>query len=131
LIEGDRALPAWVSRTAFLLQHAPFCNPFLTRTESTYLRSAAGYFRFFGFEGVTRAIDQILQMTVPDEDVVYILLQDFLLDDLRHTRIKSESSVGSILSVHERQHRQDLAIFRPGCAAAFEDPKYYDFNHGA
>ncbi|KAG1866485.1 hypothetical protein DFJ58DRAFT_723982 [Suillus subalutaceus] len=80
LIERNHALPAWVNRAAFLMQHAPFCNPFLTRHEATFLHLASSYLHFYGYGDATRAIDHVLQLTVPDEDVVNILLQELLLD---------------------------------------------------
>ncbi|KAG1868221.1 hypothetical protein C8R48DRAFT_671655 [Suillus tomentosus] len=126
LIEDDKALPAWVNCAAFLLQTSPFCNPFVTRHESAYLRSAAGYFRFYGYEHTSNMIDRVLQLTVPDEDVVHILLQELLLDNLFRTNIKPHSSLGSILALHERKHRQDFVMFRPGPAGTYEDPQHYD-----
>ncbi|KAG1784463.1 uncharacterized protein HD556DRAFT_1451750 [Suillus plorans] len=122
LIEDDKVLPAWVNCAAFLLQTSPFCNPFVTRQESAYLRSAAGYFRFYGYEHTSNIIDHILQLTVPDEDVVHILLQELLLDNLFCTNIKPHSSLGSILALHERKHHQDFVMFQPGPARTYKDP---------
>jgi hypothetical protein len=128
IIEDDKALPAWVNHAAFLLQTAPFCNPFLTRHESAYLRSAAGYFRFYGYEHSANLIDCILQLTVPDEDIIYILLQELLLDDLFRTNIRPLANLGTIFATHERKHRQEFAVFRPGPASAFEDFPQYEIN---
>ncbi|KAG1797840.1 uncharacterized protein HD556DRAFT_1440799 [Suillus plorans] len=125
IVENDKALPAWVNRSAFFLQTAPFCNPFLTRHESTYLRSAASYFRFYGYEHTTNIIDHVLQLTVPDENVVYILLQHLLLDDLSRTGVKPLSSIGNILALHERKHREEFVIFQPGFASTFKDAQHY------
>ncbi|KAG2120933.1 uncharacterized protein F5147DRAFT_766808 [Suillus discolor] len=125
LIENDKALPAWVNRSAFFLQMAPFCNPFLTQHESTYLRSAASYFCFYGYEHTTNIIDHVLQLTVPDEDVIYILLQDLLLNDLSCTGVKPLASLGDILALHECKHHEEFVIFRPGLANTFEDVHHY------
>ncbi|KAG1876939.1 hypothetical protein C8R48DRAFT_768506 [Suillus tomentosus] len=131
LVERDCALPAWVNRASFLLQHAPFANPFLTRNESAFLRSASSYLRFYGYDESSRAIDNILQMTVPDEDIVGILLQELFLDELFGTRVKAEESLGKIFAIHERKHRQDFGIQRPGSVHVFEDTDYFVSKSGA
>lgn len=124
-VENDKALPAWVNHSAFFLQMAPFCNLFLTWHKSTYLHLAASYFHFYGYEHMTNIIDHVLQLTLPDEDIVYILLQHLLLNDLLRTGVKPLSSLGRILALHECKHCKEFVIFRPGFMSTFKDMQHY------
>ncbi|KAG1774938.1 hypothetical protein EV702DRAFT_1047265 [Suillus placidus] len=69
-------------------------------------------------------------LTVPDEDVMYILLQELLLDDLFRTNIKPLANLGTIFATHERRHQQDFAVFRPEPVSAYEGTVQYE-NNGA
>ncbi|KAG2743068.1 hypothetical protein P692DRAFT_20821629 [Suillus brevipes Sb2] len=67
-------------------------------------------------------------LTVPDEDIIYILLQELLLDDLFRTNIQPLANLGTIFATHKRKHQQEFAVFRPGPASAFEDFPQYEIN---
>ncbi|KAH7903305.1 hypothetical protein BJ138DRAFT_1120520 [Hygrophoropsis aurantiaca] len=56
-------------RVNFYEQRAPSCNPLFLRPEAAFLRSAAGLFRFHNYVDLADEIDDLLQLSLPDEDV--------------------------------------------------------------
>ncbi|KAG2079507.1 uncharacterized protein F5147DRAFT_785013 [Suillus discolor] len=114
VVDGVRCIPASVNRATFFHQLCPSANPLFAYEEVAYLRSAAGLFRFFGYFVLADAIDDLLQRSVPDEDIIFILLQNYLLDDLRGTNVVPTTSTKFILSLAEAKYDRDYDAKRVG-----------------
>jgi hypothetical protein len=114
VVDGVRCIPASVTRTTFFLQLCPPANPLFTYEEVAFLRSAAGLFRFFGYFTLADTIDDLLQRPLPDEDVIFNLLQNYLLDDLRGTGVTPLTSINFLLTAAESKLERDATIKRVG-----------------
>jgi hypothetical protein len=114
IIDGVRCIPASVTRATFFMQLCPAANPLFTYEEVAFLRSAAGLFRFFGYFTLADAIDDLLQRPLPDEDVIFDLLQNYLLDDLRGTGVTPLRNINFLLSVAESKLERSATIKRVG-----------------
>ncbi|KAH7902860.1 hypothetical protein BJ138DRAFT_1200389, partial [Hygrophoropsis aurantiaca] len=57
-----------VSRREFFKLRAPACNVLFKDEEVSFLRSAVGIFRVYGYEALSDQIDTLLQLSLPDED---------------------------------------------------------------
>ncbi|KAG1850978.1 hypothetical protein C8R48DRAFT_676590 [Suillus tomentosus] len=114
IIDGVRCIPASVNRAAFFMQLCPAANPLFTLEEFAYLRTAAGLFRFFGHFTIADAVDDLLQRSLPDEDIVYTLLQNYSLDDLRGTGVSPSKSLKYLLNVAEAWCENSSEVNRVG-----------------
>ncbi|KAG1758322.1 hypothetical protein EDD22DRAFT_956997 [Suillus occidentalis] len=94
-------IPASVTYTTFFLQLCPAANPLFSYEEVAFLCSAAGLFCFFGYFTLVDAINDLLQHPLPDEDVIFNLLQNYLLDNLHGTGITPLSSINLLLTAAE------------------------------
>ncbi|KAG2737169.1 hypothetical protein P692DRAFT_20883880 [Suillus brevipes Sb2] len=114
IVDGVRCIPASVTRTTFFLQLCPAANPLFSYEEIAFLRSAAGLFRFFGYFTLADAIDDLLQRPLPDEDVIFNLLQNYLLDDLRGTGVAPLCSINYLLTAAESKLEHNSVTSRVG-----------------
>ncbi|KAG1854094.1 hypothetical protein C8R48DRAFT_776873 [Suillus tomentosus] len=114
VVDGVRCIPASVNRATFFHQLCPSANPLFTYEEIAFLRTAVGLFRFFGYFALADDIDDLLQRSLPDEDIVFILLQNYLLDDLRGTNVIPTTSTKFILSLAEAKCDKDYDAKRVG-----------------
>ncbi|KAG2738157.1 hypothetical protein P692DRAFT_20882849 [Suillus brevipes Sb2] len=101
VVDGVRCIPASVTRATFFMQLCPAANPLFSYEEVAFLRSAAGLFRFFGYFTLADAIDDLLQCPLPDEDMIFNLLQNYLLDDLHSTGVAPLCSINYLLTAAE------------------------------
>ncbi|KIK32304.1 hypothetical protein CY34DRAFT_19144 [Suillus luteus UH-Slu-Lm8-n1] len=114
VVDGVRCIPASVTRTTFFLQLCPSANPLFAYEEIAFLRSAAGLFRFFGYFTLADAIDDLLQRPLPDEDVIFTLLQNYLLDDLRGTGVVPLNNINQLLTAAESKLERNANSLRVG-----------------
>ncbi|KIK31918.1 hypothetical protein CY34DRAFT_19447 [Suillus luteus UH-Slu-Lm8-n1] len=114
VVDGVRCIPASVTRATFFLQLCPAANPLFSHEEVAFLRSAAGLFRFFSYFTLADAIDDLLQRPLPDEDVIFTLLQNYLLDDLRGTGVAPLCSINYLLTTAESKLEHNTNITRTG-----------------
>ena len=103
--------PVKLPHGEFFQQFAPTANPLFTVAETGFLRSASGILRFYGQVGVSNLIDNILQTTLPDEDLIATLLTYGHLDDqsemtLRNNLIKGDSGI-YFETAHHLRNKQD------------------------
>ncbi|KAG1735825.1 hypothetical protein EDB19DRAFT_1910554 [Suillus lakei] len=104
VVDGVRCIPATVNRATFFLQLCPSSNPLFTLEETATIRTAAGIFRFYRKFQLADTLDDLLELSLPDEDVVHDLLQNHLLDDLCGTSVVPSVSTNHILKLAEAQH---------------------------
>ena len=102
---------ALLFRVRACLFYATRNNPLLTVAETGFLRSASGILHFYGQVGVGNLIDNILQTTLPDEDLIATLLTYGHLDDrsgmtLRNNLIKGNGGI-YFETAHHLRNKQD------------------------
>jgi hypothetical protein len=114
VVDGVRCIPAITNRATFFLQFCPSSNPLYTLEEVAALRTASGLFRFYGSFQLADAIDDLLTLSLPDEDTVHQLLQNYSLDDLRGTGVTANASLNYLLHVAESQHERCFNAQREG-----------------
>jgi len=114
VVDGVRCIPATVRRAPFFLQLCPSSNPLFTLDETAELRTASGIFRFYGSFQLADTIDDLLELSLPDEDIVHELLQNYSLDDLYGTCVKPTFSNKAILHCAESQHELHFNTKREG-----------------
>ncbi|KAG2119715.1 uncharacterized protein F5147DRAFT_767189 [Suillus discolor] len=114
VVDGVRCIPASVNRATFFHQLCPSANPLFSYEEVAFLRLAAGLFRFFRYFILADAIDDLLQCSLPDKDIIFILLQNYLLDDLRGTNVVPTTSTKFVLSLAEAKYNRDYDAKRVG-----------------
>ncbi|KAG1803865.1 uncharacterized protein HD556DRAFT_1303853 [Suillus plorans] len=114
VVDGVRCIPANVNRAAFFLQACPSSNPLFTIDEAATLRTTSGIFRFYSYFQLADTIDDLLALSLPDEDVVHQLLQNYSLDDLRGTGVKPNISSNYLLCVAESQAQRCFNTQRVG-----------------
>ncbi|KIJ60708.1 hypothetical protein HYDPIDRAFT_31930, partial [Hydnomerulius pinastri MD-312] len=114
--DGDKSIPMVVHRGDFFQHRYPSANPFLSLAETGYLRSAAGYFRFYGAFDLADTIDDLLQLTVPDEDVVSTLLHEYHLDRLYGTGVYAVSSLDDRCALTERMRQEQRQFYQDNAA---------------
>ena len=79
--DGVTSAPVFVHQGESFQQHAPSANPFLTLEETGFAWSACGLLRFYSELALADITDQVLELTLPDEDLITQLLHQYLLDD--------------------------------------------------
>ncbi|KAG1782091.1 hypothetical protein EV702DRAFT_1192751 [Suillus placidus] len=96
-LKNMRWIPANVKRTTFFMKLCPAANPLFTFEEVAFLHTAAGLFWFFRHFALTDTVDDVLQRSLPDEDDIYQLLQNYSLDDLCNTGVTLNTSLNQLL----------------------------------
>jgi hypothetical protein len=114
VVDGVCCIPTSMTHTTFFLQLCPTVNPLFSYEEVAFLRSAAGLFCFFGYFTLADAIDNLLQHPLPDEDVIFTLLQQYLLDDLRGTGVTPIRNINAVLTAVESKLKCDTNVTRAG-----------------
>ena len=79
--DGVTSAPVFIHRGEFFQQCAPSANPFLTLEETGFDRSICRLLWFYGELALANIIDQVLELTLPDEDLITQLLHQYLLDN--------------------------------------------------
>jgi hypothetical protein len=114
VVDGVRCIPASVTRATFFMQLCPAANPLFSYKEVAFLCSAAGLFCFFGYFTLADAIDDLLQCPLPEEDMIFNLLQNYLLDDLRSTGVAPLCSINYLLTAAESKLEHNANTTRTG-----------------
>jgi hypothetical protein len=114
VVDGVRCIPATVNRATFFLQLCPSSNPLFTLEETAALRTASGMFRFYSSFQLADTIDDLLELSLPDEDTVHELLQNYSLDELRGTGVKPNIRVNALLHCAESQQELCFNTKREG-----------------
>ncbi|KAG2112063.1 uncharacterized protein F5147DRAFT_771625 [Suillus discolor] len=100
-LDGVHCIPTIVNCAMFFLQLCPSSNPLFTLEEAAVLHTMLGIFRFHGSFQLADTIDDLLTLSLPDEDTIYKLLQNYLLKDLHSTGVMADSSLNYLLYVAE------------------------------
>jgi hypothetical protein len=108
IIDGVCCIPAIVNRATFFLQLCPSFNPLFTLEETAALYTASGMFCFYGSFQLADIINDLLELSLPDEDTVHELLQNYSLNELRGTGIKLNIRINALLHCAESQ--QELSF---------------------
>ncbi|KAG1774962.1 hypothetical protein EV702DRAFT_1199801 [Suillus placidus] len=110
IVDGVCCIPANVNRATFFLQLCPSLNPLFTLEEAAALRTASGIFRFYGYfqlaNTLADTLTDLLALSLPDEDVVHTLLQNYSLNDLCGTGVTPTTSSNYLLTIAESEHEQ-------------------------
>ena len=109
VVDGNLCVPATIHRGEFFQQLAPSANPYFSLSEVGYLRTAVGFFRFYGEDHTACILDEILITPCIDEDLVATLLVHYHLDNLAGTHLVPNWSLTQIFDnarrTREEQHR--------------------------
>ena len=79
--DGVISVPVFVHQGEFFQQCMPSANPFLTLEETGFTQSTCRLLWFYGEHKLADIINQVLELTLPDGDLITQFLHQFLLDD--------------------------------------------------
>lgn len=76
VINGVCCIPANINHTTFFLQMCLASNTLFTIDEAMTLHTASGIFHFYSYFELADTIDDLLALSLPNEDIVHQLLQN-------------------------------------------------------
>jgi len=122
-LNGTTFAPASVHWGEFFQQRAPCANPLFTLKEVGFLRSASGTLHFFGEIELADLIDQLLQVPLPDKDLVTQLLHNFHLDDPESVAgCRTAEPCSLYVDMHRLRSKQEDYYWRYGDADTVTPP---------
>ncbi|KAG2112061.1 uncharacterized protein F5147DRAFT_651159 [Suillus discolor] len=103
IVDRVHCIPANINWVSFFLQMCPTSNPLFTIDKAATLHTASGLFRFYSYFQLTDTINDLLALSLLDEDIVHQLLQNYSLDNLCGTGVMLNVSSNYLLCTAKSQ----------------------------
>jgi hypothetical protein len=123
-VDGNTCAEVHLNRGHFFQQRAPSANPLFSIEETGFMRTACGYLRYYGETELARVIDLILQLPLPDEDLVASLLAWHQLDaEFAPSRTKyDDDNTSTYRLARHLKTKQDAFYHKYGSAEILPPP---------
>ena len=112
-IDGNTCTSVYLNRGEFFQQHAPTVNPLFSIEETRFIWLVCRLLSYYGETKLTRVVDLILQLPLPDEDLIASLLCRNGLDT-EFTPLKTpyDSNKTTYHLAHHLKNKQDEFYYK-------------------
>ena len=122
-IDGSTCTLVFLNCGKFFQLHAPSTNPLFSIEETGFMHSACGLLCYYGESDLTHTIDLMLQIPLPDEDLITSLLcWDGLDAEFAPSKTRYNSNKSTYCLAPHLKIRQDAFSWKYGNAGMVPPP---------